>query len=68
MCLYVIFVIIITVYGSGMLFMCGGKAAFKRDPVSIGLILMAVCPWFPGRAVENKSHLQVRNKQYTTCT
>lgn len=44
---------------SGMLFLCGGKAAFKRDPISVGLLLMSVCPWFPAKASDNKSHLQV---------
>lgn len=43
-----------------MLFLCGGKSAFKRDPISIGILLLSVCPWFPAESSDNKSHLQVR--------
>ena len=42
-----------------MLFLCGGKAAFKRDPVSIGALLLAVYPSFPAKTADNKSYLQV---------
>ncbi|CAM9465694.1 unnamed protein product, partial [Ectocarpus fasciculatus] len=49
----------------GMLFLCGGKAAFKRDPISVGLLLMSVCPWFPAKASDNKSHLQATRHLYS---
>lgn len=47
-----------------MLFLCGGKASFKRDPISVGLLFLSICPWFPAKVHFNKSHLQVLTKVF----
>ena len=43
----------------GILFLAGGQASLKRDPVSVGALLIALCPRFPMRTGDNHFHLQV---------
>jgi anaphase-promoting complex subunit 1 len=42
----------------GQLFLAGGQASLKRDPMSIGALLISFCPRFPMRTVDNQYHLQ----------
>lgn len=42
----------------GLLFLAGGQASLKRDPFSIGVMVIAFAPKFPMRTVDNQYHLQ----------
>ena len=43
---------------TGILFLAGGQASLKRDPVSIAALLLALLPRFPLRSSEQQYHLQ----------
>lgn len=42
----------------GMLFLAGGNASVKRDPLSIACLVMAFAPNYPLRTTDNQYHLQ----------
>ena len=48
----------------GMLFLSGGNASLKRDPLSIACLLLSICPRFPARTVDNQYHLQAFRHLY----
>ena len=48
----------------GMLFLAGGNASVKRDPLSIACLLLCICPRFPSRTVDNQFHLQAFRHMY----
>jgi hypothetical protein len=47
-----------------VLFLAGGRASFKRDPLSIGALVMSFCPKFPIRATDNQYHMQAVRHMY----
>jgi hypothetical protein len=42
----------------GFLFLGGGKASFRRDPVSVGTLVIATCPRYASRTLDNQYHIQ----------
>ena len=48
----------------GILFLAGGGASLRRDPVSIGALIISFCPKFPMRTVDNQYHLQALRHLY----
>ena len=48
----------------GMLFLAGGNASVKRDPLSIACLLLSICPRFPARTVDNQYHMQAFRHLY----
>ena len=44
--------------------MAGGGASLRRDPVSIGALVISFCPKFPMRTVDNQYHLQALRHLY----
>lgn len=42
----------------GLLFLGGGGASLRRDPLSSACLLMSLCPRFPARTIDNQHHLQ----------
>ena len=48
----------------GMLFLAGGNASVKRDPLSIACLLLCICPRYPARTVDNQFHLQAFRHMY----
>ena len=42
----------------GMLFLAGGNASLKRDPLSIACLVLALTPRYPVRTQDNQYHLQ----------
>ena len=41
-----------------MLFLAGGNASLRRDPLSIACLTLALCPRFPNKTIDNQYHLQ----------
>lgn len=48
----------------GILFLAGGGASLRRDPTSIGAMVISFCPKFPMRTVDNQYHLQALRHLY----
>jgi hypothetical protein len=48
----------------GMLFLAGGNASVKKDPLSIACLLLSMCPRFPSRTIDNQYHLQAFRHMY----
>ena len=48
----------------GLLFLSGGSASLRRDPMSCACLLMATAPRFPIRTVDNQYHLQALRHLY----
>ena len=48
----------------GLLFLSGGSASLRRDPMSCACLLMATAPRFPVRTVDNQYHLQALRHLY----
>lgn len=48
----------------GILFLSGGSASLRRDPMSCASLLMATAPRFPIRTVDNQYHLQALRHLY----
>lgn len=48
----------------GLLFLSGGSASLRRDPMSCACLLLATAPRFPIRTVDNQYHLQALRHLY----
>jgi hypothetical protein len=48
----------------GILFLSGGSASLRRDPMSCACLLLATAPRFPIRTVDNQYHLQALRHLY----
>ena len=48
----------------GILFLSGGSASLRRDPMSCACLLLATAPRFPMRTVDNQYHLQALRHLY----
>jgi len=53
---------------TGLLFLGGGTYSLKRDPISTASLLLAICPRFPSRTVDNQYHLQALRHLYVLAT
>eukprot|EP00597_Dinobryon_sp_UTEXLB2267_P010954 CAMPEP_0170103926 /NCGR_PEP_ID=MMETSP0020_2-20130122/3807_1 /TAXON_ID=98059 /ORGANISM="Dinobryon sp., Strain UTEXLB2267" /LENGTH=1561 /DNA_ID=CAMNT_0010327631 /DNA_START=662 /DNA_END=5347 /DNA_ORIENTATION=+ len=52
----------------GLLFLAGGTFSLQRDSVSTASLLLALCPRFPSRTVDNQYHLQALRHLYVLAT
>ena len=48
----------------GLLFLGGGTCSVRRDPLSIACLLIALCPRYPSRSIDNQYHLQALRHLY----
>jgi len=53
---------------TGLLFLAGGTFSLRRDAVSTACLLLALCPRFPSRTVDNQYHLQALRHLYVLAT
>ena len=48
----------------GLLFLGGGRASLRRDPIAIGALVIAFAPRFPHRTADNQYHIQALRHLY----
>jgi hypothetical protein len=48
----------------GMLFLGGGRASFRRDPVAIACLVLATSPRYPNRTIDHQYHMQALRHLY----
>ena len=50
--------------GIGLLFLAGGRASLRRDPTSVGALLLATAPRYPSRTLDHQYHMQAQRHLY----
>ena len=48
----------------GLLFLAGGRASLRRDPTSVGALLLSTAPRFPSRTLDHQYHMQAQRHLY----